>query len=55
MKKRNAILALILIIVLIAGGGYMVVNGVGTEGSGSAENINLGLDLAGSANIHYFF
>ena len=53
MKKRNAILALILIIVLIAGGGYMVVNGVGTEGSGSAENINLGLDLAGGVSITY--
>ena len=53
MKKRNAIIALILAIVLIAGGAYMVVNGVGAEGSGSAENINLGLDLAGGVSITY--
>ena len=53
MKKRNAIIALILAIVLISGGAYMVVNGVGAEGSGSAENINLGLDLAGGVSITY--
>lgn len=53
MKKRNAIIALILAIVLIAGGAYMVVNGVGAEGSGTAENINLGLDLAGGVSITY--
>ena len=53
MKKRNAIIALILAIVLIVGGGYMVVNGVGTEGTGAAENINLGLDLAGGVSITY--
>ena len=53
MKKRNAIIALILAIILIAGGAYMVVNGVGAEGSGSAENINLGLDLAGGVSITY--
>ena len=53
MKKRNAIIALILAIVLIAGGAYMVVNGVGAEGSGSAENINLGLGLAGRVSITY--
>ena len=53
MKKRNAIIALILAVVLIAGGGYMVVNGVGGESTGSAENINLGLDLAGGVSITY--
>ena len=53
MKKRNAIIALILAVVLIAGGAYMVVNGVGSESSGSAENINLGLDLAGGVSITY--
>ena len=53
MKKRNAIIVLILAVVLILGGGYMVVNGVGTEGTGSADNINLGLDLAGGVSITY--
>ena len=53
MKKRNAIIVLILAICLIAGGAYMVVNGVGAEGSGAAENINLGLDLAGGVSITY--
>ena len=53
MKKRNAIIVLILAIILICGGGYMVVNGVGQESTGSAESINLGLDLAGGVSITY--
>ena len=53
MKKRNGIIVLILTIVLIIGGAYMVVNGVGTEGSGAAQNIDLGLDLAGGVSITY--
>jgi len=53
MKKRNAIIVLVLSIILIIGGAYMVVNGVGAEGTGAAENIDLGLDLAGGVSITY--
>ena len=53
MKKRNGFIVLVLALVLIIGGAYMVVGGVGTEGTGSAENINLGLDLAGGVSITY--
>lgn len=53
MKKRNAIIVLVLAVLLITGGAYMVVNGIGGEGSGSAKNINLGLDLAGGVSITY--
>ena len=53
MKKRNGIIVLVLALVLIIGGAYMVVNGVGGENTGSAENINLGLDLAGGVSITY--
>lgn len=53
MKKRNAIIALAVILLLIAGFGYMVVFGVGTEKTGAAEEIKLGLDLAGGVSITY--
>jgi len=53
MKKRNGIIVLVLALVLIIGGAYMVVNGVGAESAGSAESINLGLDLAGGVSITY--
>ena len=53
MKKRNAIIALIIAVLVIAGGGYMVVNGLGEEGTGAAQNIKLGLDLEGGVSITY--
>ena len=53
MKKSKGIIILIAAILLIAGLGYMVVFGVGTEKTGSAEDIKLGLDLAGGVSITY--
>ncbi len=53
MKKSNGLIVLIAAILLIAGLGYMVVFGVGTEKTGSAEGIKLGLDLAGGVSITY--
>ncbi|MCR5688607.1 MAG: protein translocase subunit SecD [Lachnospiraceae bacterium] len=53
MKKRNAIIALAAVLLLIAGFGYMVLNGVGVDKVGAAEGIHLGLDLAGGVSITY--
>ena len=53
MKKRNAVIALIAVVLLIAGFGYSVVNGIGVDKVGSAEGIKLGLDLAGGVSITY--
>ncbi|HOO26873.1 MAG TPA: protein translocase subunit SecD [Lachnospiraceae bacterium] len=53
MKKRNAIITLAVLILLIAGFGYMTMFGVGTEKTGAAEQIKLGLDLAGGVSITY--
>ena len=53
MKKQNAIIALAVIVLMIAGFGYMVLNGVGVDAVGSARGIHLGLDLAGGVSITY--
>lgn len=53
MKKRNAIITLAVLALLIAGFGYMTVFGVGAEKTGAAEKIKLGLDLAGGVSITY--
>ena len=53
MKKSKGIIVLIAAILLIAGLGYMVVFGVGSEKTGAAEGIKLGLDLAGGVSITY--
>ena len=53
MKKRNAVISLVVIVLLIAGLVYTVLNGIGVEKVGSAEGINLGLDLAGGVSITY--
>ena len=53
MKKQNAVMALVAILLLIAGFGYMVFNGVGVDEVGSAKGIHLGLDLAGGVSITY--
>ena len=53
MKKRNAVISLLVIVLLIAGLVYTVLNGIGVDKVGSAEGINLGLDLAGGVSITY--
>ena len=53
MKKSNGIIVLIAAILLIVGLGFMVIFGVGSEKTGAAEGIKLGLDLAGGVSITY--
>lgn len=53
MKKKNAIIWLVVFFVLLIGFGYMTAFGVGTEQTGSAKDIKLGLDLAGGVSITY--
>lgn len=55
MKKttRNSILTLLVFILLLALGSYVSVFGVGDELIGRAQNIILGLDLAGGVSITY--
>ncbi len=53
MKKSNALIALAAILLLIAGCGYAVLNGIGVDEVGSAKGIHLGLDLAGGVSITY--
>ncbi len=53
MKKSRSILSLILMVVLIALLGFTTVCGFGTGKTGAAENIILGLDLAGGVSITY--
>ncbi len=53
MKKRNAIIYLIVLLLVMVGLGYMAIFGVGADKSGSASSIDLGLDLAGGVSITY--
>lgn len=53
MKKNRGILSLVLVAVLIAFLGFTTVEGIGKKHSGAAENIKLGLDLAGGVSITY--
>lgn len=53
MKKKNAIIGLLIFILVLAGTGYMAVFGAGEDKSGSASSIKLGLDLAGGVSITY--
>ena len=53
MKKRNAVLTLLIVIALTVAFGFMIVNGVGSEKVGAASEIKLGLDLAGGVSITY--
>ena len=53
MRKNRSILSLILIVVLTALLGFTTVCGFGTGKTGAAENIILGLDLAGGVSITY--
>ncbi len=53
MKKRNAVLTLLTVIILTVAFGLMVVYGVGQDKVGAASEIKLGLDLAGGVSITY--
>lgn len=53
MKKSKAIVILLCILLVLAGVSYIDVFGVNPEGSGSASDISLGLDLAGGVSITY--
>lgn len=53
MKKSRAVICLILAIAAILGMGYVAWFGVGDGKTGSAANINQGLDLAGGVSITY--
>ncbi|MBQ0027321.1 MAG: protein translocase subunit SecD [Lachnospiraceae bacterium] len=53
MKKSSAIIWLIALIALLAGGIYACVFGFDAVGTGSAKTIKQGLDLAGGVSITY--
>lgn len=53
MKKSNAIIILLCMLLLLAGISYIDFFGVDASGSGSASTIKLGLDLAGGVSITY--
>lgn len=55
MKKarRNAVIAILVFLLLVAGGVYMAIAGVGADESGKASNIPLGLDLQGGLSVTY--
>lgn len=53
MKKSKAVVVMLVLVFLLVFFGYTAVNGVGSEASGSASDIKLGLDLAGGVSITY--
>ena len=53
MKKSKGYLSLVLTVVLIAFLGFTCWQGLGSGKAGAAENIKLGLDLAGGVSITY--
>ncbi len=53
MKKSRAVISLIGFILILGLLGYTAVFGVGSDKSGSASSIKLGLDLAGGVSITY--
>ena len=53
LKKNNAIVIILCILLILAGVIYIDIFGVNPEGEGSASDINLGLDLAGGVSITY--
>ena len=52
-NKRKGLLTIIVIIAAIAFCGYTTLVGLGAAHKGSAQNIRLGLDLAGGVSITY--
>ncbi len=55
MRKARirAIFGLLIFLALMAGGVYMAIFGVGSNGTGKAENIPFGLDLQGGLSVTY--
>lgn len=53
MKKSNAIVILLVLVLLLGGLGYTAAVGIGSEHAGSASDVKLGLDLAGGVSITY--
>lgn len=53
MKKSKAIIVLVAMLILLLGITYIDFYGINAEGSGSASDIKLGLDLAGGVSITY--
>ncbi len=53
MKKSKAVIILLIILLCTIGVGYIDVFGTDAYGTGSARDINLGLDLAGGVSITY--
>lgn len=53
MKKNKAIIMLLCILLLLVGVTYVDFFGIDAEGTGSASDISLGLDLAGGVSITY--
>ena len=53
MKKVKALITLIIMALLIAGGSYLVFYGAGDNKTGAASEIKQGLDLAGGVSITY--
>ncbi len=53
MKKSKAIVVLLCVLLLLVGAAYVDFFGVDAQGSGSASDIKLGLDLAGGVSITY--
>ena len=53
MSKKNGIISLLVIAVLLAGGIYTALFGLDANKTGSAYNIKQGLDLAGGVSITY--
>lgn len=53
MKKSRAVVSLIAFVLILGLLGYTAVFGVGSDKSGSASSIKLGLDLAGGVSITY--
>ena len=51
--KRNAAIGLIVFILLVAGGVYAVLQGLGSDAVGRAKDIPLGLDLQGGVSVTY--
>ena len=51
--KRNAVLALLAFLLVVAGTVYAVLYGIGKEKSGKASDIALGLDLQGGVSVTY--
>ena len=56
MKKKNKVKIIVgffLIIILTVAGGIISYQGIGKKHTGSTQNIDLGLDLAGGVSITY--